>query len=129
MILARRLVLVLAWVSAVWLFLAGLLMSPFYIAPVAAWIGLEGSWAVAVLFASWALHLVPVVVLGSAATAPGGGVWRGGLLLLCAAAPLWLGVYALILRGDWGDFVLWGAYLGTGICLAALGVAQVRAAR
>jgi hypothetical protein len=127
--LALRLFWVLAWVSAVWLFLVGVFLSSFSAGPVAHWIGLEGRWAIVVLFALWGLHLCPLLALGTVATTPRGGVWRGIILLLCASVPLWVGVYALILRGDWGDAVLWGPYLITGVCLAALGVARLRRAR
>jgi hypothetical protein len=53
---------------------------------------------------------------------------RNGSPILCVAMLLlspivaWRGIDSLFVRGDWGDFVLWGPYLLSGVLMAATGL-------
>jgi hypothetical protein len=77
---------------------------------------------IGILGLTFAINMVPLVLFwiawssGSAAR-----VWLGLTMLLLSPFFGWIGFYGLILQGDWGDFVLWGPYLLTGLFLATVG--------
>lgn len=78
--------------------------------------------AVCVLGVTFAINCVPLVLFWFAWwSGPAEQTWLGFTMLLLSPIFVWIGYDSLILQGDWGDFVLWGPYLLTGVFLAAKG--------
>ncbi len=85
-------------------------------------VGLDGP-AIALLFiAVLAIaHALPVMLLAKALWGRA-EPWRCWIMLALAPVVVWPGAEGLLVRGDWGDFVLLGPYLVTGLCLLPCGV-------
>lgn len=109
-------------ITAIGLILIGFFLSLFSAAHVSDLIGAAQS-TLLVLGALISFHFVPVSLFiaayGKLPTIPR---WTGWTMILVAPVFGWVGFDGLILRGDWGDTVLWGPYLATGVLLAVCGL-------
>ena len=114
--------------SALALVPVGAMMSVFgYAEAVLVWLGFkEGSTSplivIAGLLLTFSLHCVPLALIWTAGELGSAARPRLGLAMLLLS-PLvgWYGFDSLVLRGDWGDVLLWGPYLLTGLFMAAAG--------
>jgi hypothetical protein len=108
-------------ITALALVPVGFFLSVFSANYVSGLIGAEHS-ALLVLGALIIFHLVPVsLFLAAYDKSPRIPRWIGWIMILVAPAAGWQGFDGII-RGDWGDIVLWGPYLVTGVLLAVCGL-------
>ena len=83
--------------------------------------GLDGSAIALLLIAVLVIaHALPLMLLAKALWGRA-EPWRCWIMLALAPVVVWPGAEGLLVRGDWGDAVLLGPYLVTGLCLLVCG--------
>ncbi len=110
--------------------LAGLLAS-LILLPIGVFLGIFGDINAVAGWVGPAVHpaflLIGVVGLHAVPAALFSLVMKGSpnaCIVMLVLSPLvaWRGIYGLFVQADWGDTVLWGPYLLTGILMAATGL-------
>jgi hypothetical protein len=113
---------VLGLISGAFLIPAGSVILLFSASGLLGYLGIERkalAWTVLALF--FVAHLIPLLLLAL------GGLqerprYLNLVMVLVSPCVGWFGFNPLILRGDWGDVMLWAPYLATGVCLFAVGI-------
>ncbi len=70
-----------------------------------------------------ALHAFPFAMFALVAIwRDGPPKWLGALMLVLCLFVAWRGIHGLFVLGDWGDVLLWGPYVLTGLFMATTGL-------
>lgn len=107
----------------------GLLTAVFAAPYLAERAGLGGPGIALLLIAAVAIaHAIPMMLLAKPGLGRAEPLWYW-IMLGIAPVVIWPGADGLLVRGDWGDAVLLGPYLVTGLCLLVCGVSGILAAK